>query len=156
MGVGANLDADTAQMAPAPLFSLCASLFAAHINDAASALGVITLKPEQEEAITSFVQGKDVFVALPTGYGKSLCYFALPLVFDRVRAVDRQSIVLVVSPLVALMEDQVAHCSSRELTADFIGYDSSDSMKKRILEGKCQVFSLALSHSSVEGDGETC
>ena len=50
---------------------------------------------------------------------------------------DRQSIVLVVSPLVALMEDQVAHCSSRGLTAGSISNDSSDSMKKRILE--CQV-----------------
>ena len=92
-------------MAPAPLFSLCMSLLAAHIHDAASALGVITLKPEQEEAITNFVQGKDVFLALPTGYGKNLCYFALPLVFDRVRAVDRQSVVLVVRPLVAVMKD---------------------------------------------------
>ena len=94
------------------------------IHDAASALDIDALKPEQEQAIRQFLQGRDVFVALPTlGYGKSmksLCDFALPPVFDRIRKVTNQSIVLVVSPLVALMKDQVAHCSSRGLTAGFI------------------------------------
>ena len=85
------------------------------------------------------MEGKDVFVALPTGYGKSVCYFALPLVFDRVRAVTNKSIVLVVSSLVALMKDQVAHCSSRGLRAGYISSDSSNSMKKEVLEGRCQV-----------------
>ena len=40
------------------------------------ALGFTSLKPEQEEAITQFTLGRDVFVALPTGYGKSLCYYS--------------------------------------------------------------------------------
>ena len=90
------------------------------IRDSASALGIYTLKPEQEKAILQFLLGRDVFVALPTGYGKSLCYFVLPLVFDRVRDVSNRSIVLVVSPLVTLMKDQVAHCSSRGLAAGYI------------------------------------
>ena len=109
------------------------------IRDSASALGINTLKPDQEKAILHVVLGRDVFVALPTGYGKSLCYFVLPLVFDRVRDVSNRSIVLVVSPLVALMKDQVAHCSSRGLAAGYISSDSSDSMKEEILGGKCQV-----------------
>ena len=37
------------------------------------------------------------------------------------------------------MKDQVAHCSSRGLRAGFVSSDSSDSMKKEIPEGKCQV-----------------
>ena len=41
------------------------------VERAASSLGYSNLKPEQEQAILAFVSGKDVFVALPTGYGKS-------------------------------------------------------------------------------------
>ena len=42
----------------------------------------VVLKEKQVEAIQSFVNGRDVFVALPTGYGKSLIYGFLPSVFD--------------------------------------------------------------------------
>ena len=48
---------------------------------------------------------KDVIVALPTSYGKSLCYCCLPYVYDWLRSAEKQSIVVVVGPLV---EDQVA------------------------------------------------
>ena len=40
------------------------------------------LKPKQLEAVESFVSGKDTFVALPTGYGKSIIFAMLPLLFD--------------------------------------------------------------------------
>ena len=70
--------------------------------------GYAALSPEQETAIRAFVDGRDVFVMLPTGSGKSLCYTALPSVFDILRGKDGH-IVIVVSPLVALMKDQV-HC----------------------------------------------
>ena len=50
--------------------------------DATSLLGISTPKAEQEEAITQFLLGRDVFVALPTRYGS---YFTLPLIFDRLR-----------------------------------------------------------------------
>ena len=43
------------------------------IADAMEAFGLESLKNEQLEAICEFVSGKDVFVALPTGYGKSYC-----------------------------------------------------------------------------------
>ena len=45
-------------------------------------LGYTKLKNEQLSAIKGFVSGKDVFVSLPTGYGKSLIYGVLPLVFN--------------------------------------------------------------------------
>ena len=77
-----------------------------------------TVKAEQEEAITHFALGRDVFVSLPTGYGNSFCYQALPLVFDCLRKVEK-SIVMEVSLLVALMKDQVASCSSREFNFKF-------------------------------------
>ena len=61
------------------------------IHDAASALDIDALKLEQEQAIRQFLQGRDVFTALRTGYGKSLRYFTLPPVFDRIRKVTNQS-----------------------------------------------------------------
>ena len=67
-----------------------------YIKDAATSLGITTLKTEQQEAIRQFVLGRDVFVSLPTGYGKSVCYFPLPFVFDHLRRVEKKSIVVVV------------------------------------------------------------
>ena len=64
--------------------------------------------------------GRDVFVALPTGDEKSLCYCCLPRVFDLVRSVEEQSIVVVVSPFTPLMKDQVAACHSKGLTAGYV------------------------------------
>ena len=45
-------------------------------------MGLASLKDKQVEAILSFVGGKDVFVSLPTGYGKSIIYAILPQVYD--------------------------------------------------------------------------
>ena len=50
---------------------------------AARNLGFTELLPEQKEVITAFVEGQDVFVSLPTGFGKTLCFAALPGMFDR-------------------------------------------------------------------------
>ena len=58
------------------------------IVEVASALGISTLKSQQSEAIFQFLHGRDVFVALPTGYGKSLCNMALPWIFDRLICVE--------------------------------------------------------------------
>ena len=55
-----------------------------------------------------FLQKEDVFVNLPTGSGKSLIYQALPLVFDHVSD-ESGHIIVVVSPLVSLMGDQVKY-----------------------------------------------
>ena len=50
---------------------------------AAREIGIASLKNKQIEAITSFITGQDTFVSLSTGYGKSVIYALLPLVFDR-------------------------------------------------------------------------
>ena len=81
---------------------------------AAADLGYHTLKEEQLKIVTAFIQGRDVFAVLPTGYGKSLCYGCLPLAFDKLRAETETSqpssgsIVVVVTPLTAIMKDQVS------------------------------------------------
>ena len=51
----------------------------------------ICLKEKQFEAIHKFCSGNDVFVSLPTGFGKSIIYAILPLVFDRIRGKLRSS-----------------------------------------------------------------
>ena len=71
-----------------------------------SALGYNQLNKEQED-ILNFIFGNDVFAMLPTGFGKSLCYTCLPVVFDILLENPRYSIVVVVSPLTAIMKDQV-------------------------------------------------
>ena len=47
----------------------------------------LQLKDQQKQAIQKFCEGHDVFVSLPTGYGKSMIYGLLPLLFDRLRGV---------------------------------------------------------------------
>ena len=64
------------------------------IDSACSTVGIASLKAKQREAITRFVGGEDVFVCLPTGFGKSLCYALLPLVFDYLRGSAGHSIVV--------------------------------------------------------------
>ena len=58
----------------------------------------------------TFVKGRDVFAVLPTGYGKSLCFGCLTLVFDQLlgKEGEDKSIVVVVTPLTAIMKDQVS------------------------------------------------
>ena len=70
-------------------------------------LGYLQLKPEQLKVIMEFVNGRDVFAVLPTGYGKTLCYACLPLVFDELFSRTTPSIFLVITPLNAIMKDQV-------------------------------------------------
>ena len=60
--------------------------------------------------------GKDVFLWLPTGFGKSLCYEVLPFVFDD-KLGKRDSMVIVVSPLISLMVDQVQNLRRRSVEA---------------------------------------
>ena len=70
------------------------------------------------QAVKSFCTGHDVFVCLPTGYGKSYCFVLLPLVFDRVLGRDG-SIVLCVSPLTSLMMEQRSKYTTQGVCSEF-------------------------------------
>ena len=71
--------------------------------------GYSSFRPMQEAIITSVLNGKDTVALLPTGGGKSICF--------QVPAMAQDGICIVVSPLVALMEDQVNALKSRGVKA---------------------------------------
>ena len=79
------------------------------IRVAAGKIGFAELKSHQVDVILALVTGNDVFAVLPTGYGKSLCYACLPILFDCLLGLQQgdHSIVIVVCPLTAIIEDQV-------------------------------------------------
>ena len=70
-------------------------------------------RPGQAEAVSAWLTGRDVSVVLPTGGGKSLCY-QVPAI---VRARQGLGATVVVSPLIALMQDQVDALSARGVVA---------------------------------------
>ena len=55
------------------------------VSVALEKLGYSRLRPKQYEVVQHFLKGLDVFVSLPTGSGKSLCYWVLPMAFDYLR-----------------------------------------------------------------------
>ena len=94
----------------------------------------VTLKEEQRSAMEAVYNGYDVFVWLPTGYGKSLCYQVLPFIMDfKLGLVEssKHSLVLVVSPLVALMVDQVTSLRKRSVNCSIV--TSSGGIDKDLL-----------------------
>ena len=73
-------------------------------------MGFDKRRPKQEEIISAFLRRNDVFGVLPTGYGKTLCFLCLPAAFDLLLSKEsRHSLVVVISTLKALMEDQVGY-----------------------------------------------
>lgn len=89
--------------------------------------GFSCLREGQDQVVASIMEGRNVLVVMPTGGGKSLCY-QLP-------SLCRDGVCLVVSPLIALMKDQVDALVARGIPATMINSSLSFPEQKERLEG---------------------
>src|SRR3954467_4549556 len=88
--------------------------------------GYETFRPLQERIVGSLMAGQDACGVMPTGGGKSLCY-QLPA------AVSEGRTVIVVSPLIALMQDQVAQLTAMGIPAAFLNSSLEPSAQREIM-----------------------
>ena len=111
--------------------------------------GIRELNAYQREAIVQFVQKKtDVFVNLPTGYGKSLIYQALPFVYDSILE-GAGHIVVVVSPLVNLVKDHVDKLANLGIRPASLSEIPEENVKG-VVEGRFSIVYGTQSGSVVE------
>lgn len=101
--------------------------------------GLPGFRPGQENVIQAILSGRDTLCIMPTGGGKSLC-FQLP-------TIAREGVTIVISPLIALMKDQVDSLTERGIPATFINSTlSSDEQRNRIasmVSGKYKLVYIA-------------
>lgn len=93
--------------------------------------GYESFRPGQQEIVESIVSVRDACAVMPTGGGKSLCY-QLPAVLDEQRTA------VVVSPLIALMQDQVAQLDQMGIPAGFLNSSLSSEERSLIPHRACQ------------------
>jgi ATP-dependent DNA helicase RecQ len=102
--------------------------------------GYDSFRPLQERIITSLTAGHDTCVVMPTGGGKSLCY-QLPA------ALLNQQTVIVISPLIALMQDQIAQLTQMGITAGMLNSsltgDEQFRITRKALDGHYRLLYLS-------------
>ncbi|GER36184.1 ATP-dependent DNA helicase Q1 [Striga asiatica] len=88
--------------------------------------GYPDFRGKQLEAIEAVLSGRDCFCLMPTGGGKSMCY--------QIPALAKQGIVLVVSPLIALMENQVSALKEEGIAAEYLSSTLTVKAKNEVYE----------------------
>lgn len=108
--------------------------------------GFDSFRPVQKEIIESVLAGKDTLALLPTGGGKSVCF--------QVPALMMEGVCLVISPLVALMKDQVENLQKKGIPARHIHSGMTYPELRKVLENACnrQIKFLYLSPERIETD----
>ena len=97
--------------------------------------GFPSFRPGQDKAIRSVLEGKNTMVLFPTGGGKSLCYQVPATVLD--------GLTVVISPLIALMQDQVQQLNNRGISATFINSSiSSWEVEQRLVNARNGMYDL--------------
>lgn len=121
------------------------------------------IKPKQKEALQKIVlDGKDCVIVLPTGYGKSLVYQLLPSLFDRVSkdSSKGKSVVIVVSPLNALIDDQINKLNTLGVccaSLRFSGEEADARFEGSFLENlQAGNFQLLFTHPEVAVNNKHC
>ena len=89
--------------------------------------GFTSFRPLQEEIIRDALAGKDVFALLPTGGGKSLCF--------QMTAIAQPGLTVVISPLIALMKDQVDAMHAGGVAATFLNSSLAAGESRERLRG---------------------
>ncbi|KAF2144679.1 uncharacterized protein K452DRAFT_223123 [Aplosporella prunicola CBS 121167] len=88
-------------------------------------------RPNQLEAINATLAGKDCFVLMPTGGGKSLCYQLPSVIYSG----KTRGVTVVISPLLSLMTDQVAHMKNLRIQAMSFNGETSATERRCIMDG---------------------
>jgi len=115
-----------AETAPESIESPDASAPAEGIDAHLSRFNLSSFRPGQREVISAVIEKQDCLCIMPTGGGKSLCY-QLP-------AVMREGLTLVVSPLIALMKDQVDALQALGIAATFINSSLTQAEQRERME----------------------
>lgn len=101
--------------------------------------GYSAFRSRQQDAIEAILNGRDLAAVMPTGAGKSLCY-QLP-------AVAMNQTCIVVSPLIALMQDQITHLEHMGIPAGFLNstqdWPTQEKVKRRAEKGELRLLYLA-------------
>lgn len=87
--------------------------------------GYDSFRPHQAEIIEQVLQGDDILVLMPTGGGKSICF--------QVPALMMEGLTLVISPLIALMKDQVEALKANGIPAGYVNSSQSSSEQEKII-----------------------
>jgi ATP-dependent DNA helicase RecQ len=103
--------------------------------------GYSTFRPQQEQIINAILQNQDVLVLMPTGGGKSICY--------QIPALIKDGITLVISPLIALMKDQVQALKANGISAEFIN-SSLNPVEEALIITRCIEHKIKLLYLSPE------